>query len=199
MSSAIALVLIALGTVSRLSPHPSNLVFLGPTALALYAGARLPRAWAIAVPLLALFVSDLVLDWGTPYTGSFFTAEYLTRYATFAVVAWAGWRLRGRQGVPARMLMAVGASTLFFLTTNFAVWAAPYGVGAAGPMYPRTSAGLWTCYVAALPFYRNSFAADVIGTGLLFGLDALAHRLGALWALRRRRALAVEPVSVEAD
>jgi len=44
MTTAILLVL--LGALSRLIPHPPNFVALG--ALALYSGARLPRRWAWA-------------------------------------------------------------------------------------------------------------------------------------------------------
>ena len=57
-----AVLLVFLGALSRLIPHPPNFVALG--ALALYAGARLPRRWAIAVPLAAMALSDFVLDVG---------------------------------------------------------------------------------------------------------------------------------------
>ena len=46
-----AVLLVFLGALSRLIPHPPNFVAMG--ALALYAGARLPRRWAIEVPLAA--------------------------------------------------------------------------------------------------------------------------------------------------
>ena len=58
-----AFFLIVLGTLSRLAPHPPNAVAMG--ALALYAGARLPRRWAYLVPIVAMAASDLWLDWGS--------------------------------------------------------------------------------------------------------------------------------------
>ena len=61
MTTAVLLVL--LGALSRLLPHPPNFVALG--ALALYSGARLPRRWAWAVPLAAMALSDFFLDFGT--------------------------------------------------------------------------------------------------------------------------------------
>ncbi|MEP6802003.1 MAG: DUF6580 family putative transport protein, partial [Acidobacteriota bacterium] len=61
MTTAVLLTLI--GIFSRLLPHPPNAVALG--AIALYAGARLPRRFAWAVPLFAMAISDLVLDFGT--------------------------------------------------------------------------------------------------------------------------------------
>ena len=58
MTTAVLLVL--LGALTRLLPHPPNFVALG--ALALYSGARLPRRVAVAVPLAAMALSDLALD-----------------------------------------------------------------------------------------------------------------------------------------
>jgi hypothetical protein len=37
-------------------------------------------------------------------------------------------------------------------------------------MYPPTLDGLLQCYVAALPFFRNSIAGMAVYTLLLFGL-----------------------------
>jgi hypothetical protein len=48
-------------------------------------------------------------------------------------------------------------------------------------MYPRTVEGLAACYVAAIPFFRNSLAGDLLYTGLLFGgLHLLELRYRAL-------------------
>ena len=42
--------------------------------------------------------------------------------------------------------------------------------------YPRTSAGLEACYVAAIPFFQNTVAGDLFYAGLLFGGFALLER-----------------------
>ena len=39
-----------------------------------------------------------------------------------------------------------------------------------------TAAGLVACYVAGIPFYLRSILADLVGTGLLFGLGPAAER-----------------------
>jgi hypothetical protein len=44
-------------------------------------------------------------------------------------------------------------------------------------MYPRSPAGLITCYAAGLPFYGNDAAATLAVAGLLFGSPALYRRL----------------------
>jgi hypothetical protein len=62
------------------------------------------------------------------------------------------------------------ASVSFFLVSNVAVWA-------LWQMYPRTLAGLGACYVAALPFFRNSLTSELCFTLLLFGLINHARSL----------------------
>jgi hypothetical protein len=51
---------------------------------------------------------------------------------------------------------------LFFVMTNFAMWL-------NSGFYPRTSAGLVDCFVAAIPFYQNSVAGDLFYSAVLFG------------------------------
>ncbi|MBM3818918.1 MAG: hypothetical protein FJW14_07875 [Acidimicrobiia bacterium] len=71
---------------------------------------------------------------------------------------------------------------LFYVVTNFAVWAST-------TLYPLTWAGLVTCYIAALPFFRNSLLGDMGFAVLLFGGFAVLERSFA--SIRERRELAV--------
>jgi vitamin B12 transporter len=163
MTTAILLVL--LGALSRLIPHPPNFVALG--AVALFAGARLPRSWALAVPLCAMALADLVLDAGSGRAA--ISAMRLTIYGTFALIVLAGCFARENAG-PVRIAgLAAGASAAFFLTSNFAEWL-------TDPMYPKTPAGLALCYAAAIPFFWNTLCADLLGVATLFSLDGVARR-----------------------
>ncbi len=164
---ATAVLLILLGALSRLIPHPPNFVALG--ALALYSGARLPRRWAWTVPIGAMALSDFFLDFGSGRAAV--SAVRITIYATFAAIVLAGRALSERSPVKAGRLAAfsVGASVLFFLTSNFAEWI-------IDPKYPKTPAGLALCFAAAIPFFWATLAADLLGTATLFGLDALSQR-----------------------
>ena len=68
---------------------------------------------------------------------------------------------------------ATAGSLQFFLITNFAVWLR------FPTTYSHTLAGLAACYVAAIPFYGRTLAADLLYTGALFGLYAwLSRRVG---------------------
>ncbi|MEP6472036.1 MAG: TonB-dependent receptor, partial [Acidobacteriota bacterium] len=187
MTTAVTTVLLVfLGAFSRLLPHPPNAVALG--ALALFAGARLPRGLAILVPLAAMAASDVVLDFGTGRRA--LSATRLTIYATFAVIALAGrW---ARAASPGRLaVFSVGASSLFFVTSNFVEWA-------ASGLYPHTAAGLVLCYVAALPFFGHTLLADLAGTAVLFSLDALSRRLVARRGLTAAATLLVVLVPMSA-
>jgi hypothetical protein len=69
---------------------------------------------------------------------------------------------------------AVGASVIFYLVSNFGTWL-------SSGMYPHTWEGLGACYVAALPFFRNGLAGDLLYTGVLFGaFELLMYRFPSL-------------------
>jgi hypothetical protein len=181
-----SLFLIALVTICRLVPHAWNLVAVG--AVALYAGARLPRRWAWAVPIAGMILSDLILDWGHADRPAL-TVSRLTIYGTYAAIALLGLLARRARGWTAPLSLAalsLAGSGLFFLTTNFAEWI-------AGPLrlYPHTWDGLIACYTAAIPFFDKTIAADLLGTGLLFGTDALVRFVA------ERRSVAKPAVAVE--
>jgi len=52
-------------------------------------------------------------------------------------------------------------------------------VWATGNMYPHTIGGLWVCFLAGLPFYRNQILGDAFYTAAIGGraLNQLLDRL----------------------
>lgn len=173
-----ALFLIVLGAAFRLLPHPPNAVPMA--ALALYAGARLPRRWAVVVPLAAMALADLVLD--RRYDSWGWDLGRALNYGAFALIVALGCLPRRDAGPATRLGMGLLGSALFFVISNFGVWATGGGFG-----FPRTGAGLVACYTVAWPFfYPNAILADLIGTAAFFGLDALSER--ALKAHKARAA-----------
>jgi hypothetical protein len=178
MSSAIAVILIGLGAAFRFVPNlPPNAVPIG--ALAIFAAARLPKLWAVLVPVLALAISDPAIVLGTKYAYTLLSPSSLMRYAIVAGIALAVAYGPRKMSIPGRCLQGVGAAVVFFLASNFLVWAFPYGLPGEPGVYPHTLAGLVDCYVMGLPFFRNSLAAEVVGVCVLFGLDALVHTVAA--------------------
>lgn len=144
----------------RLVPHPPN--FSPIAAMALFSGAYLPkRPLAFATPIGALLLSDLVLG---------FYGQMWIVYGSMALVVCLGWLLLSKR-TPLRIAAAaLSGSVLFYLITNFGVWA-------FGDMYPKTAAGLAASYMAAIPFFQNTVAGDLFFAALLFGGFALAERM----------------------
>src|SRR4051812_35527586 len=106
-----ALALVALGAIYRLVPHPWNAVPMG--ALSLYAGSRLPRRYAWLVPVAAMALSDLVLDYGTGRPLMAFSRWIV--YAAFAATTLLG-PLANRPKVGPMLLpvLSLTGSCLFF-------------------------------------------------------------------------------------
>ena len=169
-----ALFLIAIGAIYRLVPHPWNLVPMG--ALSLYAGASLPRRWAWVVPVAAMGLSDLVIDYAI---GRPFLDPSRIIYASFALTTLMGPLARRPKVGPWLLpVLSLSASALFFLTSNFGAWLVPE------MNYPHNLAGLLTCYVAGILFIRPTILADLTGTAVLFGLDAILDRANCLLPAR---------------
>jgi hypothetical protein len=150
---------IVLAAAFRLVPHPPNFSPIG--AMALFGGAYFGRrALAFAAPLGALFLSDLALGFhaGMPFV-----------YASVALIVAIGWVVRTRVTAITVAGAALASSLLFFAVTNLGVWL-------QSGMYPATPAGLAACFVAALPFFQNTIAGDLLFSALLFGGFSLLER-----------------------
>ncbi|MCL5003933.1 MAG: hypothetical protein M1352_01535 [Patescibacteria group bacterium] len=151
---------ILLGALSRLLPHPPN--FAPIAALALFGGAYLRKRDAIIIPLLTMLVSDLILS---GYYGP--TMFYV--YGSFILIGLAGLWLRNHKSPFTILSSALLSSVLFFVVTNFGVWAQGW--------YPHNLTGLIACYTAAIPFFRNTVLGDLSYTALFFGGFELAKTL----------------------
>jgi hypothetical protein len=140
--------------------------FTPTAAAALFAGLYFSRlAVAALVPISILAISDLMLP---AYDN---IPVLAATYAIMTLPVWLG-RLQRREQSPwlaasKWALFAIVPATLFYVATNFAVWAFQSD-------YPKTLAGLGQCYLAAVPFFRWMLAGDVFYLALLLGCLALA-------------------------
>ncbi|HEY4509919.1 MAG TPA: DUF6580 family putative transport protein [Candidatus Paceibacterota bacterium] len=157
----------AISVAARLLPHPAN--FTPMAALALFAGVYAAKVskWYLLLPLGAMLVSDLFVgfyEWQTMAVvyASFFAIGLIglltrmceTRFHTFYAV----------------ILAAVSGSVLFYLTTNFAVWA-------FSGMYAPTLDGLMFSYYMGLPFFKFTLLGDLFYVFLFFGIYEFATSL----------------------
>jgi hypothetical protein len=135
--------------------------FTPTAAAAVFAGFYFSRvAIAAMVPLAILAISDLIL----PAHNS--VPVLIVTYAAMIAPIWFGRLLRGEnRSVAAAWKLALCGlvpATLFFVVSNFAVWAFQSD-------YEKTLVGLMQCYVAAVPFYRWMLAGDIFYMTVLTG------------------------------
>jgi hypothetical protein len=157
---------------SHALPHPPN--FAPMAAVALFGAATFSNRWlAVLVALGSLLIGDLLLHltflagW-QPYWG-FYRGQWVI-YACLLPTILLGFSIRRRRTVATVSAATLASSVVFFLATNFAVWA--YG---SGTTYPMTVQGLLLCYEMAIPFFGNTLAGDVFYSTVLFGTLALAE------------------------
>jgi len=160
-----AYLIVLVAVLSRFAPHPPN--FTPVFAALLFGGARLKGRDSIWYPLALLAASDFVLT--TQVYHMRWSWEELLQLPAFTAVALVGRWLRNRISTRTVLAASLAGPTAFFFLSNFAVWL-------GWKMYPATWEGLLACYVAALPFFRNSLLAGLLFTGLLFGGEGLYRR-----------------------
>jgi hypothetical protein len=152
MKNLLIVLIIVLGLLSRLIPHPVN--FTALTAVALLAGCAFPsRVFAMGLPFLLMLVTDAMIGF---HSTMFFTYGSLILVALLShqfMSEQSSWSLRGG--------MSLLGSMIFFFGTNFGVWW-------VGELYTRDLAGLMQSYVMALPFLKNQILGDLTFTLALF-------------------------------
>lgn len=153
-SKSLFIALIVIAALSRLMPHPDNFTAMG--AVALFAGSTLRRYSALLIPVLALFLSDLLINNIIYNTGGFtlFTSGFAYFAGAYVLIALLGRTLQ-RQSTGSVLAYSIVSALVFFIISNFGVWI-------SGVMYPKTTAGLLMAYEMAIPFLRN----DIIGTAI---------------------------------
>ncbi|MDI6591921.1 MAG: hypothetical protein QME61_03240 [Patescibacteria group bacterium] len=150
---SIVLLLIFIGVSLRLLPHPPN--FAPIAALALFGGVYLNKKYALIIPLLAMLASDYLIG--------FYNFKLMASvYGSFLLIGLIGLWLRKHKNFGTVIGSSLAASTLFFIITNFAVWAFTV-------WYPKTLSGLIWCYTLAIPFFKNTILGDLLYVSVFFG------------------------------
>ncbi|MEY2502071.1 MAG: hypothetical protein QOI07_2405 [Verrucomicrobiota bacterium] len=161
--------------------------FAPMAAIALCAAAYFPAKYRFTVPMIALLVSDVVLN--TFYGFSLLSPFVLSHYVGFALVGVVGLLLRDRASVKTMLPASIAASVLFYVVTGTVSWL-------FDPGYPKGVAGLFQSLTvgvsaySATPswmFFRNSVVSDLLFTGLFI----VCFHLGR--ASQPARATAAQP------
>jgi hypothetical protein len=156
--------LVAIGVAGRWAQP--EWCFTPLAATSIFAGFYFARPIVAAlVPLAIMSISDLILP---AYDN---LPVMVVTYAVMTLPIWAG-RLLRQESTTGRKAILWGLcgfvpATIFFVATNFAVWAFQSD-------YAKNASGLMECYWAAVPFYRWMLAGDIFYLAILMGCFALA-------------------------
>lgn len=159
--------------------------FAPQMAMALFGGAVIKdKRLAFLLPLISMLVSDVFYQVlyvnGLSQIKGFYGGGQWINYVLIASVTLFGFLLK-KLTVLRVMAFSLSGSVIFFLLSNFAVWAGGGGFGR-----PKTFDGLLMCYYDGLAFlrdyglvkgfYGNLFIGDLFFCTILFGSFYLLDR-----------------------
>lgn len=155
----IALIFIVFGVSLRILPHPPN--FAPIAAIALFGGAYLSKKTAFVLLMIAMLISDIFIG--------FYEVKLMAFvYGSFLICVVLGTWLKKNKSPLTVVGSSLLGSLLFFLLTNFAVWA-------FSPWYSKDFQGLAQSYLMGLPFFRNTILGDLFYVAVFFGLFELTE------------------------
>lgn len=164
----LALILILLVTISRLIPHPPN--FTPVLSIALFSGAIFQsKGKSFAIPFIGLILSNFILG--------FYSISWIVMGIMVGITA-LGFRLKFRKSTVQWFSYSIMSSLIFFVLSNFSVWL-------WGNLYPTTFSGFSTCFLMAIPFFKNTLLSTLIYSLALFE----GNRLIEFILNRNRKAL----------
>ncbi len=172
----IALLFVVIGVSLRLLPHPPN--FAPILAIALFGGVYLSRRIAFVLPIFAIAISDI-------FIGYYGIVLMIAVYGTFLLSVVLGFWLKKHKKWYTVGGSAILSAVLFFLVTNFAVWAFT-------PWYAKTLSGIIQCYLLAIPFFRNTLLGNLFYVTVFFG----AYEIAKVWIEKRFKATETKPVFI---
>ena len=159
--------------------------FVPLAAIALCSAAYFPKKYKFSVPLVTLFVSDVVINFR--YGAPLLDGQIVVRYVALALAGCIGVLLQNRASLKTLLPACIVGSTLFYAITNAFSWL-------TDPGYAKNFAGLVQSLTVGLPqysatptwmFFRNSIVSDLLFT-LLF---VIGMNLGRSMERSRGRAV----------
>ena len=176
--------LVILAAFSRIIPHLPNFSPLG--AIGVFAVAHFSKKWlGILIPITATWLSDLFINnvIYAKYITSFvwFYDGFYWQYGSYVLIAIAAIFIMKKVNVQNVLAGSLASSVIFFLVSNFGVWAA------STVTYPHTFSGLIACYTAGIPFFKfGTIPGDLFYCTILFGGFALAQSKFSTLALVKK-------------
>ena len=154
--------LLILTVVSRFIPHAANFTAVG--GITIFASKNIGVKNAIILTLISAIICDIFLGFSF---ASIFVYAGMIGYAVFGKFI---------SNKLSYIYVPVIGSIFFFLISNFGVW--------LGPWYQHNLSGLISCFVSAIPFFKNTLISDIVFTISIFSFVAIYKKIkeeGLLW------------------
>ena len=142
------IILISIGILIlfRFVPHPPN--FTPVIAMAFYLPVFFGM-WCIPFLILAFAITD------------FFIGFHSLLFWTWGSLALIGLISKYSNRILSRLFLSFVGAIIFFIISNFGVWVLG-SPGLNNMPYERSLDGLIQCYIAAIPFFGNTFLSTII-------------------------------------
>ena len=115
----------------------------------------------VLIPIIGLFISDMIIDYYSGY-GYIFSSTFLWTYFSLLLVFIYSFYLNNQVSAKNVFINSFIGSLIFFITSNFGVWLTSSG------FYPFSLSGLLSCYIAAIPFFKNTMLSTFLYSFALF-------------------------------
>ena len=149
--------------LSKVIPHPAGITPL--FAVTLLLGAQSNKLLNVTILLVSLLIGDIAT--ASIYQYPVFGDWTLFVYSGLLLNLLLGNFLRIERNIYKVGLIAINGCLLFWLWTNFGTWL-------LSGIYPQNPLGLFTCYVAAIPFLGIT---TVLNSALVLGCYRVTGRL----------------------
>lgn len=163
---SLVFIVIAVAAFFRLIPHWPN--FTPLAAIAMLGGAFVAhRALAFIIPLLAMFVSDILTVLLINYkyitvTEYFSSTGTALLYLSMIAMVGIGFLLKGKRSYVGLAGASLASAVIFFVISNFGVF--------LSNSLPKTWLGLIGTYELGIPFFANNLAGNLFFSFLFFGI-----------------------------
>lgn len=131
-------------------------------AIALFGGTYYKsKLKSYLVPLLSLFLSDIVLNFFYSGKWQLFYSGFVWVYLSFAIMVFIGSRIKN-VNLKSLLLASILSVVVHWLLTDIQPWL-------AGNMYNKDFSGYIQSLVAAIPFEKNMLIGNLLFVTVLYG------------------------------
>ena len=143
--------LILILTLSRIIPHPLN--FTPIIAVAIMSGYFFKNVYlSSSILIISMVISDIFLG---------FYENMIFVYLSLILISFLFYKISKKINFKNLFLYSFLGSVIFFVVSNFGVWALG-SPSLSNIPYERNLSGLIECYVMAIPFFHNTFLSTLV-------------------------------------